>query len=337
MRYYEQDKPHIDRFREEYEFLSNFYPAKLEYEGITYYNSEAAYQAQKCRNIEDRILFAEMYSNEAKKFGRTIEIREDWDEVKVEIMRAIVNKKFSQNSILAKRLVETGEKLLIEGNYWHDVFWGVDLKTGEGENYLGKILMELREQYKKEGLPKEEKTYCIKMYGPINDITITDEDITQLEIECIVNAANKTLLGGSGVDGAIHREAGPELLSECKILQGCNTGEAKITGGYQLKANYVIHTVGPVYGKDDNFLLECCYRNCLDLAKEKEIHSIAFPAISTGKYCFPKEKAMEIAIRTVTEWKNRNNDYKISVVFSCIDKRIYQYACEWLEKVQENK
>ena len=115
------------------------------------------------------------------------------------------------------------------------------------------------------------------------------------------------------------------------------TGELETSSyGYQLKANYVIHTVGPVYGKDDNFLLECCYRNCLDLAKEKEIHSIAFPAISTGKYCFPKEKAMEIAIRTVTEWKNRNNDYKISVVFSCIDKRIYQYACEWLEKVKND-
>lgn len=98
-----------------------------------------------------------------------------------------------------------------------------------------------------------------------------------------------------------------------------------------MKAKYVIHTVGPIYGKDDDSLLECCYMNCLDLARMHGIHSIAFPAISTGKYCFPKSKAMEIAIGTVKKWLEDNKDYELQVVFSCMDHKIYRYACEWLE------
>lgn len=330
MRYYKEERPCIDLFREEYEFLSNFYPAKMEFEGITYYSAEAAYQAQKCKNPEEKIRFANMYADQAKRYGRKVEVRKDWDDIKIDVMRRVVTEKFLQHPRLAVRLVETGDKPLKEGNYRHNVFWGVDYRTGEGENHLGKILMELRTKYKAEGIPKGEKEHSVKVFGPVDGIMIIDEDITQLDVECIVNAANKTLLGGGGVDGAIHREAGPGLKEECRTLNGCETGEAKITGGYHLKAKYVIHTVGPIYGKDDDSLLECCYLNCLDLAKTHGIHSIAFPAISTGKYCFPKKIAMEIAIGTVKKWIENNKDYELQVIFSFVDQNIYKYACEYV-------
>lgn len=334
MRYYEQERECIDMFREEYEFLSNFYPVKIEFEGIVYYNSEAAYQAQKCRHPEDKGLFAGMYADEAKKFGRKVEMREDWDEVKVDLMTRIVAEKFSQHPKLAVRLLETGEKPLKEGNYWGDVFWGIDHKTGEGENHLGMILMDLREKYRKEGLPETGKSHPANTFGPVDGITITDEDIVQMDVECIVNAANKTLLGGTGVDGAIHREAGPGLLEECRTLNGCETGQAKLTRGYNLKADYVIHAVGPVYGKDKESLLEKCYYNTLDLAKEHGIHSIVFPALSTGKFCFPKKKAIETGIGAVVNWTKEHPDYELDVFFSCVDQRIFGFACEYLKGLQ---
>lgn len=151
-------------------------------------------------------------------------------------------------------------------------------------------------------------------------------DITKLDCQCIVNAANKSLLGGGGVDGAIHRAAGPKLLAECRTLHGCRTGEAKITKGYNLKAEYVIHTVGPVYSgtESDRRLLAECYRNSLDLAREYHIHSIAFPAISTGVYGYPLAEAAPIAASTVSEWMAAHPDYDISVIFSCFDRRTYE-------------
>ena len=161
--------------------------------------------------------------------------------------------------------------------------------------------------------------------GDIPDqmITIEQGDITKLSVDAIVNVANKSLLGGGGVDGAIHRAAGPELLAECKTLHGCNTGEAKITKGYRLPAKYVIHTVGPIYsGNDaDARLLAVCYRNSLDLAKENNLHSIAFPAISTGVYGYPLADATEVAVGAVKDWMNRNNDYAMDITFCCFDKR----------------
>ena len=154
-----------------------------------------------------------------------------------------------------------------------------------------------------------------------NYISIATLDITKAEVECIVNAANSTLLGGGGVDGAIHRAAGPELLAECRTLHGCNTGEAKITKGYKLKADYVIHTVGPIYSgsKNDPWMLANCYKNSLELAKKNDIHSIAFPAISTGVYGYPLKDATKIALRTVAEWLLMNTDYEMHVLFSCFD------------------
>ena len=127
-------------------------------------------------------------------------------------------------------------------------------------------------------------------------------DITALDVAAIVNAANRTLLGGGGVDGAIHRAAGPELLAECRLLGGCDTGSAKITRGYRLKASHVIHAVGPVWsggGKGEDDLLASCYRTALELAGAQRLTSIAFPAISTGIYRFPADRAARIAVGTV--------------------------------------
>ncbi len=133
-------------------------------------------------------------------------------------------------------------------------------------------------------------------------IAIIEADITTLDVDAIVNAANRSLLGGGGVDGAIHRAAGPELKQVCATLGGCETGEARITPGFRLKARHVIHTVGPVWGggeRGEDRLLASCYRNSLALASERGLASIAYPAISTGAYGFPPERAARIAVRTV--------------------------------------
>jgi O-acetyl-ADP-ribose deacetylase (regulator of RNase III) len=148
-------------------------------------------------------------------------------------------------------------------------------------------------------------------------IEIIEGDITTLDVEAIVNAANSTLLGGGGVDGAIHRAAGPGLLKECEKLNGCEVGSAKLTGGYNLKAQYVIHTVGPVWKGghlDEHSQLASCYTNSLRLAKQKMIRSIAFPCISTGAYGFPKEQAAIIAINETKRFLKKN-DYPERVIF----------------------
>lgn len=156
-------------------------------------------------------------------------------------------------------------------------------------------------------------------------IKIVLGDITKSDCECIVNAANNSLLGGGGVDGAIHHAAGRELYNGCRTLDGCKTGEAKITKGYNLKAHYIIHTVGPVYygRKEDAELLKNCYINSLNLAKRNNIHSISFPAISTGAYRYPLWEATHIALNSVFEWFNDNQDYEITVEFCCFDEKMY--------------
>ena len=335
MRYYETPREEIDYFREEYEFLSNFYPTKVVFDGITYYNAEAAYQAQKCYLQADRLRFALLSADEAKRLGQKIEIRPDWDDIKYHVMEQVVYAKFAQNPTLAQDLLDTGDKPLKEGNTWGDVYWGINLRTGEGENNLGKILITLRDYFCANGIP-EITSLCDSLKGPFEGIWIDDRDITLSECECIVNAANETLLGGGGVDGAIHRAAGSELRAECAALGGCQVGEAKITKGYRLKAKYVIHTVGPKYPTQNcRENLARCYTASLELAKEHGIHSIAFPSISTGKFSYPKKEACRIAVETVKNWMKNNCDHSMKIVFSCVDPTICELMYSELNDVEK--
>jgi len=165
-------------------------------------------------------------------------------------------------------------------------------------------------------------------------IEVIEEDITLLKVDAIVNAANTSLLGGGGVDGAIHRAAGPELLEECRTLGGCQTGEAKITAGYNLPARHVIHTAGPVwYGgrRNEEELLALCYRNSLALADKHGLKTIAFPSISTGAYGFPLDRAARIAVREVRAFLEANQSME-KVFLVCFGPQAYQLHVKALEE-----
>ena len=230
-----------------------------------------------------------------------------------------------------------------DGGIWYAAFTDYnETKKGEGSSSVNILLKEIvkmaLENEDKKGLvlnpwenpvflEKEMLKMVLDASRPDNHIYFDIGDITKLDVECIVNAAKRSLLGGSGVDGAIHRAAGPKLLEECKTLGGCHTGEAKITGGYNLKARFIIHTVGPVYKKNDpecGKLLADCYCNSLELAKQYDIHTIAFPAISAGVYGYPAEEAAAVALRTVSRWLSENEDYGMAVIISCFSERMYE-------------
>ena len=187
-----------------------------------------------------------------------------------------------------------------------------------------------RPVYIKDSYPKYQESIMKNNSTTINiknsSITIEISDITLSNSDCIVNAANRTLLGGGGVDGAIHRAAGPALLAECRTLNGCKTGEAKITKGYNLNAKFIIHTAGPIYRYAENPEQDLinCYRNSLDLAKEFDIHSIDFPAISCGAYGYPINDAAKVAYKTISEWIEANESYPINVTLSCFNEEVYE-------------
>ena len=169
----------------------------------------------------------------------------------------------------------------------------------------------------------------------LSKIMIQQGDITRMEVDAIVNAANTRLLGGGGVDGAIHRAAGPRLLAECRTLGGCPTGEARITAGYNLPARHVIHTVGPVFSgrPQDAQLLTACYSNSLQLAAENHLRSIAFPAISCGVYGYPIEEAAQIALKRCTAFLEEHPELErvVFVLFSAADRQVYEDALARLQ------
>lgn len=227
----------VKRFRGNYEFLSNFYPAKILFNGIAYYNAEAAYQAQKCADPALREQFAKLYSDESKRFGRSIVVREDQDEIKMDVMKQVVRAKFEQNPRLAKMLIGTGDIPLLEGNTWHDVFWGVDLKTGEGENHLGTILMQLRKEFKEKDIVDKSALRPIQEYHYGQHLVLTDEAMADVEVECIVKE--------------LDNKAFPDLNPGCAMLQ-------------EMDSIRSIIVQAPVYEKNDD-------------AKKDFVHLWAFP------------------------------------------------------------
>jgi O-acetyl-ADP-ribose deacetylase len=161
--------------------------------------------------------------------------------------------------------------------------------------------------------------------APLMRLSLLEGDITKVQVDAVVNAANTSLLGGGGVDGAIHRAAGPQLLAECRTLGGCPTGEARITAGYRLPAKHVIHTVGPIWGggnRGEADLLAGCYRNSLALATKHQVRNIAFPAISCGIYGYPIQDACQIAVRETLAYLD-TNELPESVSFVCFGRDIY--------------
>ena len=170
-------------------------------------------------------------------------------------------------------------------------------------------------------------------------IKLLQGDITKIEAECIVNAANSSLLGGGGVDGAIHRAAGRELVQECRTLGGCKTSQAKITKGYRLPAKYVIHTVGPVYingQHNEPELLASCYRNSLELAEKYGIRTIAFPCISTGIYRYPFEDACKVALDTITGFLNNGSEID-QVMLICYSQNDYARYAKIIEEAKQGE
>ncbi len=166
--------------------------------------------------------------------------------------------------------------------------------------------------------PTEKSALKLALHN--SNIFIVKGSVVEMSVDAIVNAANNSLLGGGGVDGAIHRAAGPELLAECITLHGCKTGDAKITGAYNISsAKFIIHTVGPRYTgtKQDATLLSSCYSKCLDLALENHCDSIAFPGISTGVYGYPLDEASKISLRTIKEWITNHENSRLNIYICC--------------------
>ena len=314
--------------------FSNWYRRKFVIDDFEYLHVEQYMMAQKAKLFHDSARYTAILRatepSECKALGKAVTPFDSgaWDAVRYDAVKAANRAKYEQNPDLKAKLLQTGDAILAEASP-SDRIWGVGLDAASaektdpsqwpGRNLLGRILMELREEFAASAasVPSVPETVVRLVRGDITKIT---------DAEAIVNAANRSLLGGGGVDGAIHRAAGPKLLEECRRLHGCETGEAKLTGAYELPCKYVIHTVGPIWnGGNDNEeeLLENCYINSLRLAVGRNIRSVAFPSISTGVYGYPVEKAARVAVKAVCGFVREHPGTLDLVEWVLFDQRTY--------------
>ena len=327
-------------------FFSNWYRRKFVVDDFEYLHVEQYMMAQKAKLFHDSERYTAILRAtkpwECKDLGKQVKPFDSkkWNAVKFDVVKAGNRAKYEQNQDLKAALLSTGNAILAEASP-KDTIWGIGLDAATaastdpskwpGQNLLGKALMELREEFSSEVIGGTTGT----------EIRLVQGDITRIsDVDAIVNAANKSLLGGGGVDGAIHRAAGSKLLEECRKLNGCETGEAKITGAYDLPCKYVIHTVGPVWhgGKHhEEDLLASCYRNALQMAIDHKIRRVAFPSISTGVYSYPLEEAAMIAIRTVNQFIEEHPGELELVEWVLFDQNTYETYDKVLSKLQISK
>jgi|GEM_PF-289478 len=321
------------RVNEPYGRLSNFAPYPIEVDGVVWPTSEHYFQAKKFAGTPDeeelrRASTPSLVADLGRDRKRAL--RPDWETVKDDVMRIAVRAKITQHDALRRALLATGQETLVEKTN-SDYYWGCG-SDGSGKNMLGQILMELRAELT--GLTPQMTLGDWRT--AIQRVDIWQGNIVELRHAAIVNAAKSSLLGGGGVDGAIHHAAGPTLVEECRTLGGCEPGNAKITDGYLLPARHVIHTVGPVWqgGKaDEAAILERCYRRSLALCQARHLASVAFSGISTGVYGYPLDLAADIAVRTVVMFLI-SSAYPQTVTFCTFDDRatsVMQRALAQLE------
>lgn len=329
---------------EKYGEFSNWYQREFVIDDFRYFCVEQYMMAQKAKLFHDSVRYTAILRanspKDCKALGKQVTPFDAkvWDAVKYDIVKTGNKAKFEQNPDLMNLLLSTGDRIMAEASP-KDKIWGIalDAETAKhinpeawpGQNLLGKILMELKAEYRKE----QSKLSATELRMIKGDIT------KQSDVEAIVNAANTSLLGG-GVDGAIHRAAGRQLLEECRKLNGCKTGEAKLTGAYKLPCKYIIHTVGPIWrggNQDEEKFLAECYSNSLQIAVDQGIRSVAFPSISPGVYSFPKEKAAMIAVRTVNDFIEENSGSLDLVEWILFDEETLNIYKDALNQFKANK
>ena len=325
---------------EENGYLSNWYRRKFIIDDFEYLHVEQYMMAQKAKLFHDSTRYTAILRAstpwECKDLGRQVTPfdKKAWDAVKYDVVLKGNRAKFEQNPDLKQMLLNTGNAILAEASP-KDTVWGIGLDASQaattdvsewpGQGLLGKALMELRMEFAENYVTKTEMRM---IQGDITKIT---------NVDAIVNAANKSLLGGGGVDGAIHRAAGPGLLKECRTLNGCNTGEAKLTKGYRLPCSYIIHTVGPVWhgGRhQESEHLQDCYRNSLQVAVDHNLRRIAFPSISTGVYGYPVDEAAKTAVNTVNDYIKNHPGALDLVEWVLFDNKTFEVYSRMLKQVE---